>query len=425
MDATTSTIAMQPISPQERIATIDILRGFALFGILLVNMNLFGHPAYLVAMELLEWRGLADRVASLLIRFFAEGKFYSTFSFLFGFGFAMQMARAEARGTRFLPLYLRRLSVLLLIGLAHAYLLWVGDILVLYAVLGLLLLLFRRRASRTLLTWVVIMLSIPIVLNAGLLGLTELGRAAPGGEEMLAQVFAGQEASYRAAAEQALRAYGQGSFTEIAAQRVRDNLFMYTVIIFIIPNIFAMFLLGMYAGRRGFFQNIPDHLLLFRRVRTWGLVLGLVGNLIYVWSREVAPISQPTPVGLIGYLAYALGGPALSLFYISAITLLAQNLVWKQRLAPLASVGRMALSNYIFQTLVCTTLFYSYGLGWYGRVGPALGLVLTVAIYAVQVPLSVWWLRRFQFGPLEWLWRSLTYLRWQPLRAYPQAVTVR
>jgi uncharacterized protein len=107
---------------------------------------------------------------------------------------------------------------------------------------------------------------------------------------------------------------------------------------------------------------------------------------------------------------------ALSFFYASVIILLAQRQPWKTRLAPLAAVGRMALSNYLFQSLVCTTIFYGYGLGLFGKVGPAAGVGLTFAIYAMQIPLSLWWLRRFRFGPMEWVWRSLTYGRLQPMR---------
>jgi uncharacterized protein len=118
----------------------------------------------------------------------------------------------------------------------------------------------------------------------------------------------------------------------------------------------------------------------------------------------------------VGRLCLVVAAPALALFYASTILLLTQREAWRRRLAPLAAVGRMALSNYLLQSLVCTTIFYSYGLALFDKVGPALGLLLTVAIFLVQVPLSVWWLRRFQFGPVEWLWRSLTYWRVQPLR---------
>ena len=141
----TTSARVGPVARTERIQVIDILRGFALFGILLVNMELFSHPVQQAIFGLKEWTTLADRLAVWGIRFLAEGKFYSLFSFLFGLGFALQILRAEERGTRFVPFYLRRLLILLLIGLAHGIFLWTGDILVLYAILGALLLLFFRR----------------------------------------------------------------------------------------------------------------------------------------------------------------------------------------------------------------------------------------------------------------------------------------
>lgn len=123
-----------------------------------------------------------------------------------------------------------------------------------------------------------------------------------------------------------------------------------------------------------------------------------------------------TAYDLLAFLGYALGGLALALWYASAVVLLVERPAWRRRLAPLAAAGRMALTNYLLQSLVCTTLFYSYGLGLYGRVGPAGGLLLTLAIFGGQLAFSAWWLRRFRFGPVEWLWRTLTYGRRQPLR---------
>ncbi len=145
-----SVAALSPTALQERIALLDVLRGFAIFGILLFNMSFFSAPLYL-EMAGMEWgSGIGDRATELLIRFFIQGKFYSLFAFLFGLGFAVQMLRAEAKGVRFGPLYRRRLLALLLIGLVHAYLIWMGDILTIYALLGFLLFFFRSRKPKTL-----------------------------------------------------------------------------------------------------------------------------------------------------------------------------------------------------------------------------------------------------------------------------------
>lgn len=405
-----------PISPAERIQVVDILRGFAIFGILLVNMELFNSPIYQVMMGLQVWDRLADRAADLAIRFLAEGKFYTIFSFLFGFGLAMQMTRAESRGARFVPLYARRLSVLLLIGAMHAVLLWMGDILMSYAVLGFLLILFRHRSRKALILWAAASLLISILLTAGLVGLVELAESQFGRAEGSGRGVARLAGEYQRLADQATRSYGQGTFAEILQQRIKDLKFIYSFEIFFLPHFFAMFLLGLYAGRRGVFESIPSHLPFIRRVMAWGLGIGIVGNLVFVIGGEYLELSESFLGGLVSSTAYTVGAPALSAFYMSAITLLVQKDAWRQRLSPLAAVGRMALSNYLFQSLICTTIFYSYGLGLYGKVGPAAGAALTIAIFAVQIPLSVWWLRRFRFGPMEWLWRSLTYRRLQPMR---------
>ena len=182
-----------------------------------------------------------------------------------------------------------------------------------------------------------------------------------------------------------------------------------------------MFLLGLYAGRRRIFENIPAHLPLIRKVLWWGLGLGLVGNFVgYAYLYLIASTLFPDPTvpsftRVLVWLSFNIGKPALGLSYASAIILLVQRKAWKIRLGPLAAVGRMALTNYLLQTLICTTIFYGYGLGLYGKVDPTLILVLSVFIFALQILLSVWWVRRFRFGPAEWLWRTLTYGKRQPM----------
>mgnify|MGYP000052492952 CR=1 FL=1 len=402
-----------PVRPKERIEVIDILRGFALFGVLAANMLYFSLPDYLPFAQV--WTGTADQAALWLIEFVVRGKFIRLFSFLFGLGFALQMARAESRGVRFFPVYRRRLLVLLLIGLAHALLLLSpGDILHWYVMFGFLLLLFRARSPRTLLIAAFICLLIPIAHDAVDIRLHELRRADPQVAQEVSRQDAERAAEDRAGQERQLRLYSQGTYGEMVADRARwfkewhSSLRSYS---HYLGGAFVMFLLGLYAGRRRIFENLPVHLPFIRRVLWWGLGLGLVGMSAHV-------LLDPRYIGESADedLFLALGRPAMCFFYASAIILLVQREAWKKRLAPLAAVGRLALSNYLLQSLVCTTIFYSYGLGLFGKVGPALGLALTVLIFALQILLSVWWLGRFQFGPMEWLWRSLTYGKRQPLR---------
>jgi uncharacterized protein len=408
----------QPTQPHERVELIDILRGFALFGILLVNMMHFAWPIYREAIDITLWTGPWDRAAEVLIAFLAEGKFFTLFSLLFGLGLAIQLERAEAKGVAFVPLYVRRLVILLAIGLAHAFLFWWGDILTYYALLGFLLLLFRHKTPRALLAWAGALVLVPIVINTLLVGAVILGRTTPEGTAQLEATLAQTEATYRAAFEQALAVYGGSDFLAMIPQRIGDWGFatvgvLYGGMLFVV---LAMFLFGLYFGKRRLLHDAASHLRLWRKVFGWGVAIGLVGNALYVVLARAGGALEPSWGTLVGLVGFLVGAPALSLAYASSLVLLVQRPSWLKRLRPLAPVGRMALSNYLLQTLLATTLVHGYGLGLYGRIGPAAGIALTLAIFAVQIPLSAWWLARFRFGPLEWLWRNLTYGRLQPLR---------
>jgi uncharacterized protein len=405
-----------PVRPGQRILTIDILRGFAILGILLVNMALFNQSVLNMAMRLTPPATPLDQVAEWFIKFFAEGKFYSIFSFLFGLGMAIQFSRAEERNARFGPFWIRRMLVLLVFGLIHAFLIWPGDILILYSVLGIALLLWRKARPRTLLIWVVIFLVLPLLFNAALWGLTALGTASLGDAEM-AQLVDEQIANYGALGAQADRIYAAGSFPEVTAQRARDMVFMFSVWPFMAFNVLAMMLLGLFAGKRRIFEDIPGNLPLIRRVWLWGLIIGLIGNGLYVTFGQQANRAMPSLANILSTLGQTFGAPALALFYMATLTLLAERTVWRARLAPLANAGRMALTNYLLQSVICTILFYGYGFGFYGKIGIAGGIVLTAAICAAQVVFSTWWLGRFRFGPMEWLWRTLTYEKRQEMRA--------
>lgn len=408
---------IRPVQPGQRIQVIDILRGFAIFGILLVNMEFFNNSVFSYVMGLNEPTNATDQLGRWFIAFFGEGKFYSIFAFLFGLGMAIQLHRAQAKSTRFVPFFLKRMLVLLLIGLVHAYLFWVGDILILYSVLGMgLVLLFRNCRPKTLFIWSLVFLFIPILINGALFGFVELGKMAPDGEKMMAEVFAEQERIMQYSAEIANQTYAAGSFLDITRQRLGDMNFMYSSWPFMGFNVFAMFLLGLAVGKKRIFDKIQDNLPLVHKVLILGLNVGVIGNLLYVVAGESAHRFIPSAELLVSMIGQTFGAPALALSYMSGLTLLAQKLSWQPRLNPLASVGRMAITNYLLQTVICTLLFYGYGFGLYGKIGVAAGILLTVLIYSIQISLSVWWMKRFRFGPVEWLWRTLAYGQRQPMK---------
>jgi uncharacterized protein len=410
-----STLA--PVPQAERIQILDILRGFALFGILLVNMPLFNRPFQTIFFPADPAAPWFDRTAEWLIRFLGEGKFYALFSLLFGLGLTLLMGRIEGRGGHFVPLYLRRLLVLLGIGLIHAFLIWTGDILIMYALFGFLLLLFRKARPRTLLIWAVVLILIPLLFLAGSTALVELARAIPEAAASIEQAFAQTEAAYRADLARAARTYAQGSFLEITAQRLYDyqsfGLTSYFALGF---NVLALFLVGLYFGKRRIFEDLPAHRPLFRRLLLWGLLLGLPLNALYATLIMDLPRYNPSWPLVLATAAQGIGAPLLSLGYASALVLLSDRPAWSRRLQVLAPMGQMALTNYLLQSVICTLLFYSYGLGLFGKVGHAAGIGLTVVIYLLQILFSRWWMQRFQYGPAEWLWRSLTYLKLQPMR---------
>jgi uncharacterized protein len=264
------------------------------------------------------------------------------------------------------------------------------------------------------LIWVLVLLIVPLLMYAALFSLTALG-AQSIGEEAMAALLDEQMAVYRDLAAAADVAYATGSYAAVTAQRAADMNLVFTTLPFISPNVLAMMLLGLYAGKRRLFADLPSHLPLVRKLWWWSLAVGLLGNAMFVYFGENSSRTAPSPALLLSLMGQTFGAPALAIFYMTSIALLTQRENWARRFAPLASVGRMALTNYLLQSIICTTLFYGYGFGLYNRVGSAGGILLTLLIYSLQVLFSVWWLRRFQFGPMEWLWRTLTYGRRQPM----------
>lgn len=401
---------LSPIAPAERIEVLDVLRGLAIGGILIGNMQWFSGygmmPPALVAQA-----PLVDQVVTFLVHVIVEGKFYSIFSFLFGFGFALQIARAEERGDTKATVFKRRLFWLLVIGIMHAYLLWAGDILSIYALMGFLLILFRRKADSSLLKWAAALMIVPILTYLLLYGMF-VSFAPP---DVAAQVAAGQSGFWN----QAVSSIREGSYLQIITGfNLNYIVGRYAGLIFEmrLPKILAMFLLGFYAYRRGYFQDRASHKPFFRRVLIYGLGLGIVGNLAFAALAGREAVLPPTAVGIVGVITYSFGVPALALGIVAMIVSLWSKSGWQRPLSILAPVGRMALTNYLLQTIVCVTIFYGYGFGLYGHVGAVKATLIALAIFALQIPLSILWLRYFAYGPMEWIWRQLTYRKRLPIR---------
>lgn len=407
-------VAAGPITAQERIEVLDVLRGFALLGILVVNMHFFSLPFTSFALEPHGFPGLADRVSEWLIRFAAQAKFYTLFSFLFGLGFAIFVTRADEKGRDGTRLFVRRILALLLIGTVHAFLIWPGDILMTYAVGGWILLLFRKRKPKTLILWAVILTLFGPLMMASFAGLIHMGMQNPSSRVEIEKERAQQEQQMRGIYEDGMVAYSGDSYARATARRAFDVKIYWTWAPFFMPSVLAMFLVGLWAYRRGIFQDVQAHLPFVRKVWAWTLPIGIIGNGVGTYLGEITNPTWPSGLGAVGQLFFAIGAPALSMFYASSVVLL-WHTGWRERLRPLTYVGRMALTNYLLQSIVCTLLFYGYGLGMFAKMRPLYWIPLAVVIYAAQIPLSRWWLSRFQFGPAEWLWRTLTYGKPQPM----------
>ena len=391
-----------PTPPSDRITSLDALRGFALLGILVINIRVFSMPEQTLLNPTVygDFTGL-DYWTWFLGHVFAQSKFITLFSALFGAGVLLFVESKEEKGQDAARLHLRRTAVLIAIGLLHAYLLWYGDILVTYGLTGIFLLFVRDLDARRLTTLAgVFLLFVPAI---------ELFAAVSIGGEAIAAQWQPAEAAIR---EQV--ATYRGGWLDQMSHRVSSS-FQRQTSGFIGQSFWrvgGVMLLGMALYKKGVLTD-ERSTAFYRRLVAGGVVgVGIVvAGVAYVeandWSAGAALYWRQ--FNYVGSLLVA-GG------YVGLVTLFVR---WRgEGLATraLAAVGRTAFTNYLLQTVVATTIFYGHGLGLFGSVSRVEAMGIVVAIWAVQVPLSVLWLRYFRFGPVEWVWRTLTYGEAQPMR---------
>ena len=397
---------MRPTQQNERIVLLDVLRGFALLGVMVANMAY--HSGYWFLTPETQ-QGLAhyELGEALLwgIHAITEGKFYSIFSLLFGVGFGLQMQRAMRNNASFTGHFSRRLFILMIIGLLHAAFLFVGDILVAYALLGFVLILFRKASNTTLLRLIFILPIIPVIQY----GITWwMAQGGPPGEVSGNEMF-----------ERIVRTYQSGSFMEITMTNTFGFIFgRFPDLIFTgrFFKVFAMFLLGYYLVRNEWFTNVMQRKDQIKKIMIWCAVIGIPCNLVMAHMMTTDAYYTMAPSGIIEPVVYAYGVPALGMFYACAVALLYQKENWKQKLNILAPFGRMALTNYLTQSLIACLIYKSYGLGYFGKMGPVYFTLIGLGILLVQITWSIWWHKRYKFGPAEWLWRSITYRKFQGMK---------
>ncbi|MGA3599139.1 DUF418 domain-containing protein [Lysinibacillus agricola] len=398
---------LSPISAKERIETIDVLRGFALFGIILANIVWFLYPVYMQEDPSFknEWTSFwnqADYTVKSLLTMFVDGKFVMLFSMLFGFGMVIMQERAAAKQLNFWGIYSRRLIALFIFGCLHAYFIWFGDILTDYAILGLLLLLMHKLKSNA-------MLIISITLYSLLFGVFTLGALSSNPTMTMTM----SEES-RQLMQVTIDAHQNGSIQELMDANLMERtfytmrnglyiLFLGNPIFYLFTNLpfLLMFLFGAAVAKKKWIQRFEDYRKGF--FITWLLTFITGGTLSWIlpFFLENASAAQ-----LIQYMS----SPLLTIFYAISLIFIYQTVKGKKVLQWLAFPGRMAFTNYIGQSIICTLLFGPFAFGVYGKLHLTTAIIIAIVIFVLQMIFSKLWLSKFRFGPLEYVWRSITYL---------------
>jgi uncharacterized protein len=394
-----------PTSASERVEIMDVLRGVALFGVFLVNLTQFASVNVMsTETQLLSLPSAPiDLTLYDVLGWLFFDKANTIFAFLFGLGFYLQMQRLEARGADFEAVYFRRLCVLLVIGVIHVVFIWSWDILHLYALCGFALLAMRNLSSRDLLAYGVICALVGRAMQKTLTEFTGLG------------TWTGDTGMYEESAVLVRQHLSEsGDYFGIVG-----NFLDWTVIDYIANGLIVgwffyalgRFLIGAWVGRHGWITRARDYLPQWRRLARWALPLGLVLEAAATMLRE-SPLLPESPHGYFyGDLIHLFAVPVLATGYMAALITLYHGRLGARLLAPFAWIGRMALTNYLAQSFVIAFVLFGVGpgLALAGKIGTTALLGIVIVAYVAQLLISRWWLQRFAYGPVEWLWRALTY----------------
>ena len=390
---------LEPVQEDKRIVVFDAIRGFALFGIMFVNMTWFTGYAVLSPnqKQALSTHRI-DEFANWMIEVFVAGKFWTIFAFMFGLGIAIQLKKFENDSGRMKLHFIRRLSILLLFGLIHGCFLWFGDIVSLYAAAGFALILFIRCSDKTKLIWGFTLLLLPIIqVSVWLLIATLNGSAA------------GLDPGHGPA--ELLPVFGTGTYLEVLAANweflkerwfiaIYDGRFL---------KLTGLFLIGWWTANQQIIRRAHKNQRLLIWLTLIALLIGLPTNLIVSTSLAGVALRPVSIDGLLVETLKAIGIPAMGLGYIALLSLWMNKRPASRVINLLAVVGRISLTNYVMQSVIGVTIFYGYGFQQWGRFGVAWSIPLILAIFALQILLSAAWLNYFRFGPLEWIWRCMAY----------------
>lgn len=408
----------KPTQNHEREIFMDALRGFAILGIFIANlahMSFYSETTKVISPWIVE---SLDSSVRFLQYLFIEGKFYSIFSLLFGWGIALQIKRGVARGTDAIPLLKRRLFFMLLLGGIHL-LIWSGDIVFFYALLGFMILPLLKFSNKTLLVVGSILLLSPIllyavkmhfpILNFPALFLFDTG-------DQVTEFFFGEMSN-----EKFIVLMHEGSWLDQLKSNVAGVFYRYGYLFYVsrISKVVGMFLIGYVIGRSDFYKKLMLHKKKAVKIIIVGILIGLPFNYLlakYMSSSISGEYYNLQPSGLKLTLYYALGVAPLALAYVGLLMFSFQTSFGHKLLQIVAPVGRMAFTNYITHSLIGNFVFLGAGLDMMGKVGPVYLTLFGISVFIIQIIFSTIWLRYFQYGPAEWVWRSLTYKKKQPFR---------
>lgn len=382
---------LTPTTLTNRIEALDLLRGFALLGILIANMLLFHSPSFYID-PYQYFTETGDLVAFKWITILVQGSFYPIFAFLFGYGLNMQYEKAIARNQPFAKMMSKRLLILLVFGLIHALFIWSGDVLFSYATLGFILLLFIRIPAKWLTTIAVILYTIPGILLYLLMKLMS----------NLEDSFS-EDLTNQPKIEKALEVFGNGSFAEIFSFRAVEWLVFGLSSTFL--GLFIVLPIILFGAAMSKVKVIERAHALKGKL----MIVGVIGLIIGLWIKALPFIQSPSYENF--QLQATFGGVFLAVGYASIFLVLTTSKKFRSFFSPLGKAGRMSLTTYIMQSVIATLIFYGYGFGLYGQVSLWTGTVMAFGIFVLQVIFAEIWLAKFKMGPIEKLWRIGTYGR--------------
>jgi uncharacterized protein len=391
----------------DRIAIIDILRAIALFGIVINHASL----SFLAGPEpdpLFNTFSSLDRITGDLTELLTFGKFFAIFSFLFGLSFAIQLDSAARRGSGFAGRFAWRLTILFAIGFVHN-LFFSGDVLMIYALLGLLLIPCRKWKNKTLLiTGVVLVLNIPGLL----LGTLQLSVTPSPEQQQTALEF---QESFAVQAKEQYRIKQSGSLAELANMNLTQstlNKVLFMVFTGRLWITFGYFLLGMLAGRVMLFRQSEENQLIFSKLLVWSGIVAFITSIIHLLYPST--FQQASLANMLSYFSFTLQQSSLAAFILCCVTLWYWRKPAGEGWSSLAATGRMGLTTYLLQSAFGVLVFFGIGFGLLGKMGAAASVASGIAFFLVEILFARWWLQHFKMGPFEWLWRSLTYFKLQP-----------